>query len=78
MVYIILLTARSTKENIIEGLHAGADDYLFKPFHAEELHARILAGLRVMTFQRTPVDRIHALEVTALDVGSVSFGFHFK
>lgn len=70
MVYIILLTARGTKENIIEGLRAGADDYLVKPFHAEELHARILVGLRVMTSQGTLADRVHALEVAALDVGS--------
>jgi DNA-binding response OmpR family regulator len=69
-VYIILLTAHGSKENMIEGLRAGADDYLVKPFHAEELHARILVGLRVMTSQGTLAERVHALEVGALDVRS--------
>jgi DNA-binding response OmpR family regulator len=69
-VYIILLTAHGSKENMIEGLRAGADDYLVKPFHAEELQARILVGLRVMTSQGTLADRVHALEVAALNVGS--------
>jgi len=68
-IYIILLTARGSKENIIEGLRAGADDYLVKPFHAEELQARILAGFRVMTQQKTLADRVLALEVAASEIG---------
>src|SRR4030095_15985226 len=36
MVYVIMLTSRGTKENIVEGLHAGADDYLIKPFDKTE------------------------------------------
>ena len=38
---LILLTARSEQEDIIKGLEAGADDYLTKPFHLDELSARI-------------------------------------
>jgi DNA-binding response OmpR family regulator len=71
MVYIILLTAHGTKENIIEGLHAGADDYLVKPFHPEELQARILVGLRAMTSQETLADRVRALEMAVADFGSL-------
>jgi DNA-binding response OmpR family regulator len=71
MIYIILLTARGSKENIIEGLRAGADDYLVKPFHAEELQARILAGLRVMNQQKTLADRVLALEVAASEIGTL-------
>lgn len=71
MVYIILLTARGSKENIIEGLRAGADDYLVKPFHAKELHARILVGLRVMTLQETLIDRVKALEAAAFEIESL-------
>jgi DNA-binding response OmpR family regulator len=71
MVYIILLTAHGNKENIIEGLRAGADDYLVKPFHAEELQARILVGLRVMTLQETLVDRVKALEAATSEIGSL-------
>ncbi|MEA3188402.1 MAG: phosphoserine phosphatase RsbU/P [Chthoniobacter sp.] len=68
-VYIILLTAHGSKENIIEGLRAGADDYLVKPFHAEELQARLLVGLRVITAQQTLADRVQALETTASEIG---------
>jgi two-component system cell cycle response regulator len=50
--YIILLTGRSEKESIVEGLSAGADDYLTKPFHPEELVARVGVGFRIVELQR--------------------------
>lgn len=71
IIYIILLTANGSKENIIEGLRAGADDYLVKPFHAEELQARILVGMRAMTAQETLVDRVLALETAVSEIGSL-------
>jgi two-component system KDP operon response regulator KdpE len=43
---IIMLTARSSREDIVRGLKAGADDYLVKPFHQEVLSARVSALLR--------------------------------
>ncbi|OJU19220.1 MAG: DNA-binding response regulator [Sphingomonas sp. 66-10] len=43
---IIILTARGEVENRLGGLRAGADDYMSKPFHFDELHARVLAILR--------------------------------
>jgi DNA-binding response OmpR family regulator len=73
IVYIILLTARGRKEDVVEGLRAGADDYLVKPFHGEELHARILAGLRVMTRHEMLAHRVKALEVAASEAGSLKF-----
>jgi len=51
LVYLILLSARGTKAEVVEGLNAGADDYLIKPFDKDELHARILVGLRSMKRQ---------------------------
>ena len=45
--YVILLTANTDKEEVIEGLAAGADDYLTKPFHAGELQARVKVGRRI-------------------------------
>jgi CheY-like chemotaxis protein len=69
--HIILLTARGGEENLIEGFRAGADDYLVKPFRADELHARILVGLRVMTLQETLVDRVKALEAAASEIESL-------
>jgi DNA-binding response OmpR family regulator len=65
VLYLILLTARGSKENIVEGLGAGADDYLVKPFDKDELHARILVGLRVMALQAALADRVKELELAS-------------
>ncbi len=64
LVYILLLTARSAKEQVVEGLQAGADDYLIKPFNKEELHARLKVGLRVLLLQATLAARVDELEET--------------
>ena len=47
-VYIVLLTGRGKKENLVEGLAAGANDYLTKPFDRAELQARVQAGCRMV------------------------------
>lgn len=47
-VYIILLTAKSQKADMVTGLEAGADDYLTKPFDAQELRLRLRAGRRIL------------------------------
>jgi diguanylate cyclase (GGDEF)-like protein len=49
--YIILLTARGAKEDIVLGLDSGADDYLTKPFDDTELLMRIRAGKRILNLQ---------------------------
>ena len=60
--YVILLTSRDGKEDIIEGLGAGADDYVAKPFDTGELRARIEVGCRVIELQATLTQRIDELE----------------
>jgi diguanylate cyclase (GGDEF)-like protein len=50
--YIILLTSNDKKDQVIEGLAAGADDYLTKPFHSGELVARVGVGRRVVELHR--------------------------
>jgi len=47
-VYILLLTAKSQKTDMVTGLEAGADDYLTKPFDAQELRMRLRAGRRIL------------------------------
>lgn len=50
-VYLLLLTARGQKQNLLDGLNSGADDYLSKPFDADELRARLRAGERILAMQ---------------------------
>jgi diguanylate cyclase (GGDEF)-like protein len=50
-VYIIILTAHSDKQRVVEALEAGANDFLSKPFHPQELLARLNAGMRIITLE---------------------------
>ena len=66
-VYALLLTARDSKENIIAGLEAGADDYLVKPVHEPELVARLNAGRRILALEhslRAANERNRVLSIT--------------
>jgi two-component system cell cycle response regulator len=51
--YIILLTGRDSKKDIIGGLNAGADDYITKPFMPEELEMRLRVGRRILDLQQS-------------------------
>jgi putative two-component system response regulator len=50
-VYIIILTANSSTKDVVEGLNAGADDYITKPFQPEELQVRLRVGERVLSLE---------------------------
>jgi len=65
-VYIILLTALTDKEKIVEGLDAGANDYICKPFDHNELKARIEVGRRMIELEESLAKRNHELQ-EALD-----------
>jgi two-component system cell cycle response regulator len=64
--YLILLTSNSGKEKIVEGLRAGADDYLTKPFHSGELVARVEVGRRFVELHRQIQAKNRLLEEMAL------------
>lgn len=49
--YLLLLTSRDQKQDVVEGIEAGADDYLIKPFDPRELRARIHAGERIIELE---------------------------
>jgi DNA-binding response OmpR family regulator len=61
-VYVILLTSRGGVEDIAEGLAAGANDYIAKPFDPVELQARVSVGERMVKLQRSLAARVTELE----------------
>ncbi|MEW6542641.1 MAG: diguanylate cyclase [Nitrospirota bacterium] len=63
--YLLLLTARSCKTEIIKGLNAGADDYLTKPVDFEELRARLRAGQRILDLQAELIAAREAFQAQA-------------
>jgi len=64
--YLILVTSNTDKEQVIEGLTAGADDYLTKPFHSGELLARVRVGRRIIELNREVEAKNSQLEEMAL------------
>jgi sigma-B regulation protein RsbU (phosphoserine phosphatase) len=63
--YVIMVTARSGHDDMVAGFAAGADDFLVKPFDADELRGRLKAAARIVDLQRRLTDNIHEL-TTAL------------
>ena len=60
--YLMLLTSKGKREDIVKGLEAGADDYIIKPFDTAELRARVSVGFRVLTLQEHLAARVKELE----------------
>src|SRR6202049_651673 len=63
--YILLLTSKSQKEDLIEGMDAGADDYITKPFDQHELQVRLRAGKRLADLQAELLSAREALREQA-------------
>lgn len=64
-IYIIMLTAKGQPQEIVEGLEAGADDYLVKPFNLKELQARVAIGVRVVAVEKELREARDRLEILA-------------
>ena len=61
-VYAIMLTSHKERGYVVEALEAGANDYITKPYHSEELQARISVGVRTVELQQALTDKIRELE----------------
>ena len=66
--YLIILSAQQGVDNLIEGLGAGADDYVTKPFIGRELRSRIDVGVRVIGLERMLATKVYQLEKALDDV----------
>src|SRR5262249_44727992 len=62
LLYLIMLTVKSSRADITAGLRAGADDYIAKPFDPGELEARLQVGRRMLNLERSLAARVGQLE----------------
>ncbi len=79
-IHVIMLTARDTKSDILQGFDAGADDYITKPFNDDELRARIRVAERIVRIQsslyeslqelRQALDLVESLQTTVMVCGN--------
>lgn len=77
-VYVLMLTALDNKEHLIEGLEAGADDYVAKPFDPAELKARLLVAKRIIAIQST-LNEVKQMQALAASCGrSGAFDWDMK
>ena len=63
--YVILLTGKGQKKDLVKGINAGADDYVIKPFEPDELRVRIYAGERILDLQVESLAIMEALRKQA-------------
>jgi two-component system cell cycle response regulator len=61
-IYVILLTGRGSRLDLVAGLDSGADDYMVKPIDTEELRARVQVGIRVANLQGRLAERVNELQ----------------
>ena len=74
-VYIIMLTSKAEKHDIITGMGAGADDFLAKPFHRDELQVRLRAGARITKLNRELNESNQRLKIGLEAAGQIQRSF---
>ncbi len=70
-IFIIMITARTDKSDVVAGLNAGADDYLIKPINFDELVARVGVGARVVDLERRLRGHVRELETAMAEVSKL-------
>jgi phosphoserine phosphatase RsbU/P len=80
--YMLLVTARNEKSDVVEGLSAGADDFVSKPVDPEELRARLRTGERIVALEKSLHAKVQELEEAAEHVrelqGMIPICMHCK
>jgi DNA-binding response OmpR family regulator len=70
--YVILLTAHDTRDQMLEGLTGGADEYITKPFDWSVLRARVKTGARIASLQQSLAQRVTELQTALTMVKQLS------
>ncbi|HVU37628.1 MAG TPA: response regulator transcription factor [Opitutales bacterium] len=70
--FLFLVTVRDRKEDIVTGLRAGANDYVTKPFHKEEMIARVRIGVQMAALQQDLLERVRELSEALARVKTLS------
>ncbi len=65
-VYLVLVSSKGSKQDIVGGLESGADDYLIKPFDAKELNARLRTGERILQLETTLLEAQEAIRLKSV------------
>ena len=80
--YMLLVTARNAKSDVVQGLSAGADDFISKPVDPDELHARLRTGERIVRLEQTLGQQVKELQAAAEHVkelqGMIPICMHCK
>jgi phosphoserine phosphatase RsbU/P len=70
--YLLLVTSREARADVVSGLDAGADDYVVKPFDVDELSARVRVGMRVVSLQLSLANNVAQLQEALARVKTLS------
>jgi len=70
--FVIILTSKTNKEDIVKGLDAGADDYVIKPFDSNELKSRVAAGVRILKYEAELKEKNNQLERFASEMEALA------
>lgn len=71
-IYVLMLTGKNTKDDVVAGLDGGVDEYLVKPFDWRELRARVANGARIATLQQSLAARVEELQEALSNVRRLS------